>query len=192
MTWDGLSGDALDEMMGIDDVMGENDVMGARRAFATRFAPSRGALPPASPRQMARAMALPAVPGTQAHGGRRLPLPFTQITFTNLSGTALSATARVQKPFRPSRLLVQAFRTPATLTQALTIRTIFDGIDPQQAGFGDMPVEGFQATVFDALTDFSPIVPGIDAQIDYRIAGAALGALETIVVSTMMFGFSMA
>jgi hypothetical protein len=104
-------------------------------------------------------------PGINPVHEGHVPLPLTPEAnngvFISTGPTVITFTARPQKPFKPTRLLVRTTKTGATAT-GFIVGQVFCGTDLQQAELGAFDLETMGAgNAFDTWISFSQLEPGM-------------------------------
>lgn len=135
----------------------------ARRATASRAAAARA---------VAMRRLVPGVPGVPARGVRLQPLGFPSLAFTSGSGTALTTTARPQRPFKGKRLVVSIARTGATATGLVLVQSLNIGTDNQFVSSGPVPAESFSPQAYDTNLELAPATTAIDITMGFTISAA--------------------
>jgi len=130
------------------------------------------------------------IPGAPNQEPKMWPLPFPLVTFTAVSGTALDATARTQRPYKGSRITTVVGRVGASAAGILVgINTLLVGQVNQLAGRGTLPGEMFSPTSFDNSLAITNAEPGIDIIVGYTVTAGLAGA-DRIDVATALVGLS--
>lgn len=130
---------------------------------------------------------IPSVPGAPQIGLRLEPLGFTTVAFTAASGTALSATTRPQRPFKPKRLVVDIARTGATATGLVTVTEISIGTNNQMVSRNPIGAGAFAATAFDVNLELAACSTALDITVGYALSAAPAMA-DRIDIATTMLG----
>lgn len=176
-----------EELLG-DDVLGYSTV----GAVTPRMARAMGAM------GKRRMMALPPkaqwrttqlAPGVQTPGQGLIPLPLVPDLAGGVfaaAATAISFSARPQKPYRPERLLATVRRSGAAGT-IIFCDTMFVGTDLQTAEVGSFDIENFGPTAFGVRLCLKPCEPGILVRLACRAAPAPGGG-DTVAVGLMFLG----
>ena len=167
------------DLMGDDD--DDDDLMGLRiRRFKTR----------GSRRSFKRAFARRLVsrtPGAPSVGPKNWPLGFNTVAFVLAGATTLRATARPQRPFKGSRLVVDIARTGATATGLITIGNFSVGQINQLVSAQPVGAGTFAATAFGTSLAVDQAQPGIDLTVDYTTSILPTGT-DRIDVATTLIG----
>lgn len=138
-------------------------------------------------------------PGLNAPQEGKVPLgirPVTTNIFTVASSVGrLNFTARPQKPYRPTRLLVSVAHNPdpavpgGPTTQAFLVGKVYVGTDPQQGSLDDLTLETIGApTAFGTGQVMIQAEPGVDFTIDCGLSNALVVPNETVVVRLDFMG----
>lgn len=123
-----------------------------------------------------------AIPGVPTPGRRKRPMGFSNgITFNSTSGTLLTLTAQIQKPFSPDRLFLSVARNGATAqTPLILVQSIKIGSDEQLIAPG-VPVEMFAAQAFEVDVELDEAAAGLTFSVQISIS-APVTTTDTIVV----------
>lgn len=138
-------------------------------------------------------------PGLNAPQEGKVPLGIRQVTtniFTVASSVGrLNFTARPQKPYRPTRLLVSVAHNPdpaipgGPTTQAFLVGKVYVGTDPQQGSLDDLTLETIGApTAFGTGQVMIQAEPGVDFTIDVGLSNPLVVPNETVVVRLDFMG----
>lgn len=130
---------------------------------------------------------VPKVPGVPAPGARNFPLGFGTHQFAAGGATAAVLTARPQRPFKGSRLVVSIARAGASATGLVTITQLAVGQNNQLVSAQALPAEGFLPDAFQTVLSLDPATPGIDIVLGIAIS-AAPTTTDTVDVSAMLIG----
>ena len=130
----------------------------ARRAALTAYQPDAGGLP------------------------LDQPLPFTPVTFTATSGTALNLVAQPQRAFQMRRIVIDIARSGATSTGAVSVTSIKVGVDEQLTATGSLPAVMFSATAINTVLKPAAARPGITVTIGLSLSAPAITMTDTVTV----------
>lgn len=186
-------------LAGIDEYLADDD-MGARRRSPRRSRRSRGGgglrrapLPNAGAtptRQQAAAALTSYAPGIPQGGPRVEPLGFAVFAFTATSGLTLVQTARPQKPFKGSRVVIDIARTGASATGLVSIADLSIGTRPVLVNRAQpIPAGAFAPTAFGIELMMDDAGPGIDITLQLVIS-AAPTTVDTVVVGATILGLT--
>jgi len=179
MGFDDDDDDDLD-LLGDDDD-DDDDMMGLRiRRFRKRG--GRRAFKRAFARRL-----VSRTPGAPSVGPKNWPLGFTTVAFLLGGATTLRATARPQRPFKGSRLVVDIARSGATATGQIIINSFSVGQINQLVSAQPVGAGTFAATAFGVSLAIDQSQPGIDLTIDYTTSLLPAGT-DRIDVATTVIG----
>jgi len=130
---------------------------------------------------------IPTVPGAPQIGLRLEPLGFTDVAFTATSGTALQATTRPQRPFKPKRLVVDIARTGTTATGLVKVTEISIGTNNQMVSRNPIGAGAFAATAFDVNLELAACSTALDITVGYSLSVAPT-MTDRVDIGTTMLG----
>jgi hypothetical protein len=128
-------------------------------------------------------------PGVIAPDQGLLPLPLTGNPSNTFTAAVQNITfeGRVQKPFRPERLLVSTVRSGTTATGRL-LGNIFNGTDLQQLDTSAFDLELVGATTaFGVRMAMKPVQPGVTISIPTTLS-VVLTSTDTIIAQVILMG----
>ena len=120
-------------------------------------------------------------PGAPPVSEKMYTLAFNAVSFTSLTGNALTATSRPQLAVRPERPVCIVTRSAGAGGIGVSITDIKVGQRSQLANSGEIPAEMFAPTAFGVRQAYDPCGPGIDVSIFYATT-AAVPVLESVTV----------
>jgi hypothetical protein len=111
-------------------------------------------------------------PGSPPLGEGHVPMPMNPETFGGVFGntagggapvgTTITFSARPQKPFKCSRLLIRGSASGATAAATSLVGQVYIGTDLQQGEVGNIDLESIgAATAFDTWISFKQAEPGV-------------------------------
>jgi hypothetical protein len=113
-------------------------------------------------------------------------------TFTTLV-PIITFTGKVQRPFRPERLIAQVRRNAdAAAETAILVGRIFCGTYGQQMSLAEISLENFDRTSFGVRLALRPIEPGVEMVIIARMRPALTDADSKVTVDLNALGQSLA
>lgn len=152
-----------------------------------RRSPGQGVLAP----QQGRRELSPPVPGVPSIGRRVAQMGLGFITFTSVSGTVLTIPKVVQKPFAPTRLILDFTRTGATAqTPLILVQSVKIGQDEQLIG-DQVPITMLLATGEDLEVEYAAAGMGSTIAILVQLTSPITAVGDSIVVSAGMQGITL-
>jgi hypothetical protein len=111
-------------------------------------------------------------PGSPPLGEGHVPIPLNPETFGGVwgnttgggapAGTVITFSARPQKPFKASRLLIRGSASGASAAGTSLVGQVYIGTDLQQGEVGNIDLESLgAATAFDTWISFKQAEPGV-------------------------------
>ena len=125
-------------------------------------------------------------PGSPPLGEGHVPLPLNPEQFNGIwggtgtafapAGTQITFSARPQKPFKTTRLLVNATKSNGGSAIGRLVGEIFVGTDLQQGELGDIDLESIgAATAFDTWISFKQAEPGVWIRVQAHLTAYPTG-----------------
>lgn len=139
-------------------------------------------------RRAQRRALVPNIPGVPQNARRRQPLGGGTVTFSNTSGTSLTATIRPQKPYLIRRVITSIARTGASSTGLVSITRFAIGANDQLVQAASFPADLWSAASADVDVVFDPASVGQDIVVQFAISAAPTAVNETVVVGIGFLG----
>lgn len=129
---------------------------------------------------------IPNVPGAPAIGIRLQPLGFPVTSFTATSGTALAATSRPQRPFKPKRLVCDVGRTGTTSNGLVTVTELSIGTNNQFVSRQPIGIGAFAPGAFDTNMELAASTTALDITVGFAVTVAPTMTDRIDIATTLM------